>query len=249
MSLQLERRRGFSAQEQLRLLGPLMFVWAVGFVCLAAVALHGDVGELLLDPSWVGGAAWYAGVISQVGAVAWAAAAVVCGSAAWLAAVGSRCDTAKFLLGAAAITIILLFDDLFGFHSGSLVSIGISKQAAEVLIVAPVVCWLIRFRSDIARTRYQLLIASCIANSTSLLVDLFVNPGRFDFAVLFEDGPKFLGILAWATYFVVTSRDISRSVVRQLLVSVSPERGPPDEPAIQASVLTPETRRELSILK
>ena len=210
----MDRRRGFSFREQLRLLVPLLIVWAVGFAVLSAVALHGDVGELLLDPTWIGGAVWYAGFVSQFGAVAWCVAATSAAWSSWIARTGARIDAARFLRRGAIVTALLLADDLFGFHSGVLEQIGLPKVGGELVVLCPLGLWLLVHFSDIARTRWQLLVASLGAQATSFCVDAFVNPGRFDFAVLFEDGPKFLGILAWATYFVVTARDISRSVLR-----------------------------------
>jgi hypothetical protein len=210
----LERRRGFSLRDQFRLLVPLLVVWAAGCVVLAMVAVRSDVGELLLDPTWIGGAAWYAGIVSQFGAVAWCVAATSGAWSSWVASFGGRRDAAAFLRRGALVTLVLLSDDLFGFHSGVLEQIGLPKLAGELLVLGPLVVWLMAHVSDILRTRWQLLAASLMAQAVSFLVDVFVNPGRHDFAVLFEDGPKFLGILAWSTYFVVTARDIARSVLR-----------------------------------
>ncbi len=210
----LERRRGFSLRDQFRLLVPLLVVWAAGCAVLAMVAVRSDVGELLLDPTWVGGAAWYAGIVSQFGAVAWCVAATSAAWSSWVASFGGRVDAAVFLRRGAVVTVVLLSDDLFGLHSGVLRQIGLPKVAGELLVLGPLLLWLTAHVRDLVRTRWQLLAASLSAQAMSFLVDLSVNPGRHDFAVLFEDGPKFLGILAWSTYFVVTARDIARSVMR-----------------------------------
>jgi hypothetical protein len=210
----LERRRGFSLRDQFRLLIPLLVVWAMGCAVLAMVATRRDVGELLLDPTWVGGAAWYAGIVSQFGAVAWCVAATSAAWSSWVASFGGRLEAVVFLRRGSLVTLVLLSDDLFGFHSGVLEQIGLPKVVGEMLVLGPLVLWLMAHLRDIVRTRWQLLVASLTAQAVSFLVDFFVNPGRHDFAVLFEDGPKFLGILAWSTYFVVTARDIARSVMR-----------------------------------
>ena len=221
-----ERRRGFSLDDQLKPILPLVVVWALGFWCLAGVAQSGDVGELLLDPTWLGGAAWYAGVISQLGAVAWTVAGVAGLFGAWLARAGGRPEASRFLVVGAVATAVLLADDLFGFHAVALPQIGIPKLIAQLVVVAPAIFWALRYRREILRTRYSVLIASIGANALSLAVDAIVKPGRFDFAVLFEDGPKFLGVLAWATYFAMTSRDIARSVLHSIAASRPPV--PPD---------------------
>jgi hypothetical protein len=210
----LERRRGFSLHDQLRLVVPLVVAWAFGFACLAGVALTSDVGELLLDPSWIGGAAWYAGVISQLGAVAWTTAGVAALFGGWIARITGRLDASRFLFAGAAATAVLLADDLFGFHATLMPQIGIPKMVAQLLVVAPAGLWALRYRRDVLRTRYQVLVASVLANFVSGIIDVMVRPGRYDFGVLFEDGAKFLGVLAWATYFGMTSRDIVQSVLR-----------------------------------
>jgi hypothetical protein len=210
----LERRRGFSLNDQLRLVVPLVVAWAFGFACLAGVALSSDVGELLLDPTWIGGAAWYAGVISQLGAIAWTTAGVAALFGGWISRIAGRLDASRFLFAGAAATLVLLADDLFGFHAALLPQLGIPKVVAELIVVTPAGIWVLRYRRDILRTRYQVLVASVLANFVSGVIDAMVGPGRYDFGVLFEDGAKFLGVLAWATYFGMTSRDIAQSVVR-----------------------------------
>jgi hypothetical protein len=233
-----ERRRGFSIQEQLRFVVPLVIVWAFGFACLAAVALSGDVGELLLDPTWVGGAAWYAGVVSQFGAIAWTAAGVTAIFGGWVAKIAGRADASRFLFVGAFATLVLLADDLFGFHATLLPQVGIPKMIAVLMIVSPAGLWVLRFWGDILRTRYQVLVASVTANVISGVIDLAVGPGRYDFAVLFEDGAKFLGVLAWATYFGMTSRDIARSVFRTTVLLSGPNLPnlSSDEPAGEPTV-------------
>ena len=173
----LERRRGFSLRDQFRLLIPLLVVWAAGCAVLAMVATRSDVGELLLDPTWVGGAAWYAGIVSQLGAVAWCVAATSAAWSSWVASFGGRLDAAVFLRRGAVVTVVLLSDDLFGFHSGVLEQIGLPKVVGELLVLGPLVLWLTAHARDIVRTRWQLLAASLTAQAVSFLVDLFVNPG------------------------------------------------------------------------
>lgn len=202
-----DRRRGFSVTEQMRLLVPLLVVWSFGFAALSLVALHSDVGELLLDPNWLNGAAWYTGAISQIGAAVWTTAGVAAAGGGWVARSVGRHEAATFLHVGAVATVVLLIDDLFAVHA-VLPQLGIPKQVAQAAVVVPVAVWLVRFRRDIQRTRSSILFAAVLANAGSLVIDVFLHPDRNDFAVLFEDGCKFLGALAWATYFVATARDI-----------------------------------------
>ena len=209
----LERRRGFSAADQLRLLVPVLVVWGVGIGILAAVGAHGNVGELMLDAAWFNGGSWYTGLVAQLGVLAWTTATVSATWSAWIADSTGRPDAARFLYRAAAVGTVLLLDDLVSFHNVMLNAIGLPKVIGEAIVLTPLAIWLFAHVRDIARTRAQLLVASLLANGCSFFVDLLVHPKAGDYSVLFEDGPKFLGILAWATYFVVTARDIARSAL------------------------------------
>lgn len=229
---QLERRRGFSATEQLRLLVPVLIVWAVGVAILSLVGARGNVGELLLDAAWYNGGAWYTGLVAQLGVLAWTTATVSAAWSAWIADMTGRPDAARFLYRAAAVGTVLLLDDLVSFHNVMVNVVGLPKIFGEAVVLAPLALWLVVHRGDIVRTRSQLLAASLLANACSFLVDLLVHPQAGDYAVLFEDGPKFLGILAWATYFVVTARDIARSA---LLRGLSRSAGIAEETAAALS--------------
>ena len=220
-----ERRRGFSAAEQFRLMIPVLVVWSAGFSVLALVSTRDNVGEVLLDAAWYNGGAWYTGLVAQLGVLAWTVAAVSAAWSAWIAAKSDRPDAARFLYRGAAVGTVLLFDDLVSFHNVMLDTIGLPKLLGEAIVLTPLAMWLAVHRRDIARTRAQLLAAALVANAVSFLVDLFAHPKAGDFAVFYEDGPKFLGILAWATYFVVTAGDIARSALSRGRAAVVMDAG------------------------
>ena len=214
MSNGIERRRGFSLAEQLRVLVPLFVVWAIGFAVLAIVATHSNLGEFFLDPSYQSGGTWYIGVVSQLGVLAWTIAMMCAAASAWVAAEAGRRGASRFMRAAAYASGVLMLDDLFELHAVLSGSLGVPKVALEGLVVLPTVLWVMEFRRDIGRTRWQVLVAAIGANAMSVAVDTLAHPSSFDRALLLEDGAKFLGTLAWATYFVVTARDISRSAMR-----------------------------------
>ena len=207
-----DRRRGFSWASQLRVLVPLLIVWLGGFGVLGAVVAHGEVGSLFLDPAYLNGGVWYDGLVSQLGVVAWTVAVASAGWSAWIAKVSGRASAARFLFCASIVGAVLLVDDLFGFHSLA-PTFGIPKIVGELMVLTPLGAWLVRFWPDISRTRYPVLLASLGANGISVIVDGLFHPSNADLGLVFEDGPKFLGILAWATYFVLTTYDIARSAM------------------------------------
>ena len=232
-----DRRRPFSLAEQLHLVIPLLGVWAIGLMVLSAVAAQGNAGQLLLDPTYAAGAAWYTGFISSLGILAWGVAAAAAGWCGWTSRIAGRNGAAAFMRGGCYVSAALLLDDLFDFHAGLLPMIGIPKAVGGGIFVAGVVYWVIRHWSEIRRTRIQLLGASLLACGASIAIDFLVNPSSTNRALIFEDGAKFLGILAWATFFVVTSKDIGRSVLRQVA-----ERGVADPALVANKRVDPATR-------
>ena len=212
-----ERRRGFSVRDELQVLAPLVFTWAVGLVVLAIVSARKDVGSLLLDRTYAAGVSWYVGFVASIGVLAWSVAATSGAAGAWLAWQLQRHRASRFLGTGAALSALLCVDDLFALHATVAPRLGIPKKLAEVILAQLIALWLLRWRDEIGRTRKAVLGAALGANAMSLLVDITVNPDRFSHAILWEDGPKCLGILAWSAYFVITSHDIGRSALQERL--------------------------------
>jgi hypothetical protein len=207
-----ERRRGFSVGQQLQVVAPLVFVWAAGFSVLAAVAVRGDVGELLLDPTYASGGEWYLGAVSQFGVLAWTVAAGAAAAGSWIAGRVGRANAARFLRMAAIAGSVLLVDDLFALHATVLGPLT-GKLVGQLLVLLPMFWWMTRFFTDILRTRWQVLLCALVSLGVAAVVDVVLSPTKFEYTVLAEDGAKFLGILAWATYCVMTSRDIAVSAL------------------------------------
>ena len=93
--------------------------------------------------------------------------------------------------------------------------------------------WVATQHRELRRTRSELLLASAAAFAASILFDQLGAKTPVlsqQLSLLFEDACKFLGILAWAQYFVLTSADIVRSIVNglrsQTLASQSVRVGP-----------------------
>ena len=114
-------------------------------------------------------------------------------------------------------TLILVLDDAFALHASVLKHLfGGSKNAAQLLVILPVLVWVVVFVGDILRTRSALLFAALASLAGSVVVDVLFGLGG-DASLLVEDGMKFLGILAWAQYFAITSRDIAASAITGVL--------------------------------
>ena len=196
---------------------PLLAVWGFGTLVLGASAAHGKVDQLFLDPAYVNGGAWWTGLVSQLGVLGWTIAVVSAAWAAWIARHTGRSSAARFLARGALASLVLLTDDLFGVHSMFWVLGPLGKPFGLALVLSPVAAWLWFFRTDILRTRWMLLAGAFLGNALSILGDTLGQGSISDQAVLFEDGPKFLGILAWATYFIASTYDIARSALRSAI--------------------------------
>ena len=219
---QPERRQKLTVRERIQVAVPLLTIWGIGTAVMAVIALQPSetASQILLDPTFTLGKQWYTGLVSNFGILAWTVGAVAAVAGAWICRLGGRVNARRFLSGGAMLGIVLLFDDLLQFHAILLpVTLGWSKAAAEVLLGGMVLWWGWRHRKEVRRTHLHLLVATFVGLGISLWVDIMWAPTPDDPATLFEDGAKFLGILAWATYFVVTSRDIGRSVFTQALLS------------------------------
>ena len=165
------------------------------------------------------GVPWYTGLVSNLGVLGWTVAASVGFLGAWIAASGGRPGAVSMLRGGALLSSILLLDDLFQIHVVVEPLFGISKPVVYAAYLVLTGCWALTELSEIRRTRYELLLAAGAAFFTSVVVDqtgrgvIGLSPSV---SLLAEDAAKFLGVLAWAQYFAVTSTDVLRSILAEL---------------------------------
>lgn len=228
-----DRRQRPSVGWQLADLLPLAIVWAVAIAVVTVAGLQRSVpvSELFLDPASVAGVPWWTGLLSQLGLLGWTIAAAAAGGGAWLAGRLGRHTAAVFLGSGALLTALLLADDLLQVHAVLLPGIGIDKPLSQLLIVAPAPVWALTQHREILRTRWLVFVAAILGFAVSTGVDMWWAPTAGDTGrTLVEDGAKFLGICAWAQYFTMTTADIARSVLAEVL---DPQRattpGPRDD--------------------
>ncbi len=210
-----ERRQARSPRELARVALPLMGTWGAGLAVMIIVAGQSDdrAGQLLMDPSFTLGLRWYTGLVSNLGILAWTVGAAAAFAGAWMCRMGGRDRAAGFLLGGAALGSLLLADDLFQFHAVLVpTELDLPKIVGQAVLGGAAFAWLAMNHREIRRTHFHLLIASAVALAASILVDSVFAPAPGEGWNVVEDGAKFLGILAWSAYFVVTTREIARSV-------------------------------------
>ena len=204
---------------------PLGLAWSFGLAVIAVAFTSSNPERLFFDPAYssVDGK-WYVGVVSQLGILGWSIAVLSAAWSAWFARHVGRPGAARFLMRGAAVTAMLLFDDLFATHAVVSSVLSLPKALVELVVVGPTGWWIVRHRTDVLRTRWPLLLAAVAALSASIVVERLTGNSMGARATLAEDGPKFLGILAWAAYFSLTSLDIARSVLAQTHVPREAER-------------------------
>lgn len=223
-----ERRSIRTGSSRLRPLLPLVGIWFLGCLFLVGLVLQRQVpyGELLLDPNSLNKVPWYTGLVSNLGILCWTTATSTAFFGSWLARYGDR-RAASIMLGrGAALSTILLMDDLFQLHVAVKPLFGVSKPVVYLVYLLVAGWWVVTQRKEIRRTRAELLLASLCAFGGSIVVDqLGSSVPLLDAqgALLIEDACKFLGVLAWAQYFVLTSSDIVKSIVGELRAKAAAE--------------------------
>ncbi|MDW3218475.1 MAG: hypothetical protein R8F63_07650 [Acidimicrobiales bacterium] len=208
-----DRRRRWTPREQILAIGPLLFFWTLT-ATLLWVSAEQDVvptERLFLDAASVADEPWYTGLLHEIGVLGWTVAATAALAGAFVASLASRRRAAWFLGSGALLTIVLLTDDLTGFHSEVGPRIGLPKFTTIGAILGGSVVWVLLNWREISRTRWLILLSSLGALALSVLVD--VERRTSDVHIFFEDAPKLFGIVGWATYFVFTSIDLTRSAV------------------------------------
>ncbi|HYC76702.1 MAG TPA: hypothetical protein VEI02_03640 [Planctomycetota bacterium] len=198
---------------------PLAFVVLASGVALAGVVVLNRrfgvrFGDLTRDPSIVMSGPLSYGVLSTAGGLLWSAATAVCVLARLHL---GRTSAGRFFAASAAFTAWLMLDDVFLLHEKALpVYLGVPETAFHVAY--PMIClaWLAAFRRRILATRRLTLAVALAFFTASEGMDALLKWDT-DAFFLFEDGAKFVGIVAWLAYFVDAAlaafRDAAATVV------------------------------------
>ena len=208
-----ERRSRRTLSASLRPLLPLAVLWLAGSVLLYVLIRQEAIPheQLLLDPNSYSRLPWYSGMVSNLGILGWTTGAVSAAGGAWIAKLGGRAAAAEMFRGGSLLSVLLLLDDLFQLHVVVTKALDVPKVAFYGVYIALGTWWGLANRAEVMRTRWQLLVAAGAALAGSAIADqLAPQTGN---GLVVEDSLKFLGILAWAQFYVITNRDVSRSVV------------------------------------
>ena len=207
-------RSPFGIRRQLRLVLPLLATWIAGVLVLAVAGTQREapLRELFLDAAYLGGQPWYSGILNEASIVAWSTAATAAAFGSWVAWSTGRRAAAGFLAGGALVAVMLLLDVWIQFHSAVAPKLGVSSNTAQVVQALLGGIWFIGFRREIARTRWLVVLAAFAALGTSGFVDVAFEPAG-PWGLMLEDGTRLLRVLAFGHYMVLTTVDITRSVM------------------------------------
>ena len=210
--------------------GPVVGALGLAVVLVAAVyagaeSLDRPFGFFSREPSEVLGAPWYTGFLFHVGLLVWFASAVACLFGGWLVARLRGRSAALPLLAAGALCLVLAVDDALRIHEEVIPSkLGIPKIGTYAVYAAVFGAWLWVFRDFVRRSDWPLLALSAVMLGTSVGFDRVFESNQQH---LFEDGAKFVGIVAWSAYFVRTAFAAALDAVARE-VEAGPAAPPPD---------------------
>ena len=191
----------------------LLFLPAALLLSVALVQRWVAIPVLFRDVTVASGAPFYAGLYSQLGALFWCSAAAIC-LFSWtvIRRESGTGDWPAFLLAGGGLSAILLIDDMFLFHDAILPMLISRPQLTTYLFyLIASVAFFLRFRRIILRTDYLILLTALAFLGISAGIDSFAErligdqeDALLSYRVFFEDGSKFMGIVAWLAYFAGT---------------------------------------------
>jgi len=173
----------------------------IGVVLLLHLFKGFSIGELTRDPVAVLQGSIFIGFLSQVGIFFWAASAAICMFSAYVIPRSSDTTQLKnFLIASGLLTLVLAIDDVFLMHERVLPYIGVPQILVYLIYIGLILFYFIRFHSIILKSEYILLGMALGFFGVSVALDV-IHPKGID-PNLFEDGAKFVGIVAWLAYFI-----------------------------------------------
>jgi hypothetical protein len=170
------------------------------------------------DPASIGSLPWYAGALSHVGVLLLCAVFAV-GTFAGLVmrSVDGGTDESRFLLSSAALSALLLLDDLFMLHEDVVPSVlGVPQWIVVALYLGLGVVFIAANRRVLLRARTGVLVLAVGLLTASVAFDLafdqdLIETDRWSLRYLIEDGLKLAGLAGWSFFFLVAAYQIVRS--------------------------------------
>lgn len=204
-------RRWLSQQPWVLIFGVLTVGIGVGIgTVLLSWQLNAPINHLMRDGVAVLGGGWWIGAVSQLGLIVWSIAAGVCLLTAFVLRarpsppVGRDQPGFGLFLSVGLLSLLLALDDGLMIHDDMLPPLGIDEKATVGFHALFLAAILLRYARVFLAHNGLLLAMGLAAFASSVLIDLellFVI--SWDRHILLENSAKFLGLLAWTTYFTL----------------------------------------------
>jgi hypothetical protein len=196
----------------------LFLVGAIGKITNISISnLSQDISSAVNLPP-------YLGALSNLGILLWFSTAVVCFfGAAILKHSDQENNFHNFILYSGFFSAILALDDLFLLHESNnkLQFLEISIEKLFFLFYAIFsFLYIIKFWRFIYQSPYFLFLMSLVFFTLSILLDsILESPVKFLFGIggqfFLEDGFKWLGIVSWFSYFLMTLFNQISSMIKK----------------------------------
>ena len=180
----------------------LLFLPAIlGLVTLALISRQSEIPISTFVREYKSSAKYpYVGLVSDIGILIWTATASICiFSSIVLRKWKSNKLVSDFFLYIGVLTTILMIDDFFLIHE----SVTLQDRYIFAGYLIGILVILVKFRTYIQSSEYELLFISLFFFGMSLMVDLNqhgIERVLGDWRILLEDGFKILGIVGWFGY-------------------------------------------------
>lgn len=192
----------------------VLYVSAISFILASVIfSIYFNIpfSNLTRDPLAVIEAHPYYGFISNIGAILWSFSTAIGFFTYLVVKTRSYMDknVIKFILFGGVLSLILLLDDLFMLHERVFPKmLFLDEKITFSIYAALILFYLIKFRSLIlTKTNYIFLVLSISFFGLSILVDLLPEFSP-NWHHLFEDVPKFFGIVNWAGYHFLACKSM-----------------------------------------
>lgn len=190
-------------------------IFLILIVAIASYYLNIPISRFTRDPLAITDGHPFLGVVSNIGAILWSATVAICFfSYAILKTNKKSHDVLGFIMVGGLISLLLLLDDLFMLHEKICPKyLSGNEKIVFIFYGSLLLLYLLKYRLNIIETDLIYLTLAVFFFGLSILVDLLLPESLLPWHHLFEDGPKFIGIVSWFGYHFTTCFKEVQSVV------------------------------------
>ena len=186
-------------------------IFLILIVTIASYYLQSDIAVFFKDPLDITGGHPFFGIMSNIGVIVWSFSVAICFFSYFLLKTSKKYhDVLGFIMFGGFISLVLLLDDLFMLHEIIYLRyFGVGEEIVFSFYGMMMFFYLVKFRKILVKTEFIFLLLAVFFFALSILADLIpkslipkslIPKSLIPWYLLFEDGPKFLGIVSWFGY-------------------------------------------------